>query len=152
MKTRSCTIRKGKTTTEIPSILLWNSTTIQTIQFSILRYSLRTSVVKRKAERCVASTIHSCTSPYQASHVQIRWTVCFRMKHALSAYSMNALHACKQFSLFPRFVPNLDAYFQSFRYSRHVAALSTTDQPSYQPSSFFSFLSVSIVLFYCRCS
>lgn len=106
-------------------------------QNSSAKTVLRNSVARRKR---ASSDSQRCTSWYQASHVQIRWTVCFRTKHALSAYSMNTSHACKQslaLSSFP--AKPLCAYFRSFPHSGHVAALSMTDQPSFQSVLVFFF-------------
>lgn len=96
-----------------------------------------TPLARRKK---ASSDSQRCTSSYQASHVQIRWIVCFRTKHVLSAYTINASHACKQslaLSSFP--AKPLCAYFRSFPHSGHVAALSMTDQPSFQSVLIFFF-------------
>lgn len=96
-----------------------------------------TPLTRRKR---ASSDSQRCTSSYQASHVQIRWIVCFRTKHVLSAYTINASHACKQslaLSSFP--AKPLCAYFRSFPHSGHVAALSMTDQPSFQSVLIFFF-------------
>lgn len=76
------------------------------------------------------------------SHVQIRWTVCFRTKQALSAYSMNAPRTrANSRSLFPRFQPNLSllSIVSTFRTRSGIIDDRSTLLPIL-PSSFFFFL------------